>query len=163
MCMMCAGASYDDVIHHHVDLIDQHGWTIMGVDGRMPWAYTVGLRWQLGHPELIVVGIHPSDAAGPLHRIVEAIEDGAVLSPGSTLHVLGGELGFGRVHPDNLAGEWFAAWHPVARAAGHGTTSLRALQVRLAELDDCEVCCGRQRALERRCTVDQLARSRHPR
>lgn len=163
MCMMCAGASRDDVVHHYVGLIEQHGWAIVGVTGEVPWAYTVGLRWYLDHPELIVVGIHPSDAAGAMHRVVEEIEDGAVLSPGSTLHVLGGELGFGRVHHQNLLGEWFAQWSTIARAAGRGTTSLRAVQMRLAELDDCEACFDRQRALERRCTVDQLARTRHAR
>lgn len=110
-----------------------------------------------------MVGIHPSDAAGPLHRVVEQIQGGVTLSPGSTLHMLGGELTFGRIHPENLTGEWFAGWHPVARAAGHGTTSLRALQMRLAELDDCEVCSARQRALERRSSVDHLARTPHPR
>jgi hypothetical protein len=163
MCMMCAGVSHDEVIHHYVDLIEEKGWAMMGVTGEVPWTYTVGLRWHLHHPELIVVGIHPSEAAGAIHRVVEEIEDGAVLSPGSTLHVLGGEVGFGPVHHENLLGEWFAQWHPIARAAGFGTTSLRAVQMRIAELDDCEVCFDRQRALAQRCTVDHLARTRHPR
>lgn len=85
-----------------------------------------------------------------------------MLTRGSTLHLLGGELAFGRVDHRNLVGEWFAQWHPIARAAGHGTTSLRALQVGIAELDDCEACFDRQRALAQRCTVEQLSRVRHP-
>lgn len=163
MCMMCAGASHDDVVHHYVNVIEHHGWAITGVTGAVPWAYTVGLRWYLDHPELIVVGIHPNDVAGTIHRVVDEIEDGAVLSPGSTLHVLGGELDFGRVHHQNLMGEWFAQWHPIARAAGHGTTSLRAVQMRIADHDGCEVLSSHQRALEQRCTVDQLARASRPR
>lgn len=161
MCMMCAGASHDEFVHHYVNVIEEQGWAIVGVTGEVPWAYTVGLRWYLDHPELIVVGIHPSDIAGTIHRVVEEIEEGAVLSPRSTLPVLGGELRLGRVHPQNLLGEWFAQWHPIARAAGHGTTSLRAVQMRITEVDECDVCFGRQRALEQHCTVDQLARTRH--
>jgi hypothetical protein len=72
------------------------------------------------------------------------------------------EVTFGHVHHRNLAGEWFTQWPSVARACGEGTTSLRALQVRVDQLDDCDVCFHRQRALERPCSVSALVAVCHP-
>ncbi len=162
MCMLCAGASHTDVIDHYVRIVDEHGWATVGVTGELPWAYTVGLTWNLGHPELICVGLDPTAAASVLRSVVERIEEGMQLTAGSSKVLLGSDLGFGRVDPRNLLGEWFTLWSPIARAAGHGTASLRALQVRLDELDDCDYCFELQRALERRCRVDALAALEHP-
>lgn len=159
MCIMCTGASHTQVIDHHVRLIDEHGWTITGVTGPLPWTYTIGLTWHLEHPELIVIGMEPTSAAGVLHRVVDRIRAGTALTVGTSLAMVGGDLGFGAVDPRNLLGEWFAQWHPIARASDHAGASLRALQVRLPGPDDRSFC-AEQRALERRCTVDALSRRR---
>jgi hypothetical protein len=73
----------------------------------------------------------------------------------------GVEVAFGHVDHRNLLGEWFAQWRPVARACGQGTTSLRALQVRVDQLDDCDACFDRQRALGQPCSVESLVGVRH--
>jgi hypothetical protein len=94
--------------------------------------------------------------------LVERIEDGEVARPGASFVLPDLEVTFGHVHQRNLAGEWFAQWPSTARACGEGTTSLRALQVRVDQLDDCAVCFDRQRALERPCSVSALIAVRHP-
>lgn len=159
MCIMCAGASHAQVIDHHVQLLDEHGWTVMGVTGPVPWTYTIGLTWHLDHPELVIVGMDPSSAAGLLHQVVDRIRSGTTLTVGKSLAVLGGELRFGAVDHRNLRGEWFTQWHPIARATGHGSASLRALQVRLP-VPDGNAVFSEQRSLEQRCTVDSLRRRR---
>ena len=44
MCIMCDGGTYDDWLDATTASIDARGWTSVGVDGALPWAYTVGLR-----------------------------------------------------------------------------------------------------------------------
>ena len=122
---------------------------------------TVGLRWRLDHPELVVIGVVPTDAHRLLRDIVDRIEDAEAVHAGALIVLPDVEVTFGHVHHRNLLGEWFAQWHPVARACGQGTTSLRALQIRVDQLDDCDVCFDRQRALERPCSVDSLATISH--
>lgn len=163
MCLRCAGLSDDAVAHHYARMIDDHGWAAVGVDAPVPWTYTVGLRWRLDHPELVVVGVEPVDAHHLLHDLIERVEDGETLRSGAIVVLPDVEVTFGHVHHRNLLGEWFAQWPSVARACGQATTSLRALQVRVDQLDDCEVCFDRQRALERPCSVDRLSAVSHPR
>jgi hypothetical protein len=157
MCLRCAGLSDAAVADHYARMIDEHGWAAVGVAAEVPWTYTVGLRWRLDHPELIVIGVDPIDAHHLLRDVVERIENGEALSAGTLVVLPDVEVTFGHVHHRNLVGEWFAQWHAVARACGQGTTSLRALHVRVDQLDDCDVCFDRQRALERPCSVDSLA------
>jgi hypothetical protein len=162
MCLRCAGLSDAAVTDHYARIIDDHGWAAVGVDAPVPWIYTVGLKWELDHPELVIIGVDLVDAHHLLHELVERIEDGHVLGAGSEVLLPDMKVTFGHVHHRNLLGEWFAQWHPVARACGQGTTSLRALQVRVDQLDDGEHWFDRQRALEQPCTVDALAASSHP-
>lgn len=64
MCMMCNGASLDDVRFHIHSLIKRVGWAVVPVQGDRPstsWAYTIGLTTRFDHPELAVVGCEPSD------------------------------------------------------------------------------------------------------
>jgi hypothetical protein len=98
-------------------------------------------------------------------RYARLIDDhgwGRVARPGALVVLPDVEVTFGHVHHRNLAGEWFAQWTVAARTCGEGTTSLRALQVRLDELDGCDICFERQRALERPCSASSLAAVRHP-
>lgn len=162
MCLRCAGWSDDQIAHRYARLIDDHGWAAVAVDADVPWTYTMGLRWRHHHPELIVVGVDPVEAHHLLHDLVGRIEDGEVARPGALIVLPDVEVTFGHVHHRNLAGEWFTQWPSAARACGQGTTSLRALQVRLDQLDGCDVCFDRQRALERPCSASALAAVRHP-
>ena len=161
MCLRCAGLSDAAVADHYARMIDEHGWAAVGVTAEVPWMYTVGLRWRLDHPELVVVGVEPTDAHDLLRDIVDRIEHGETASSGARMALPGVEVAFGHVDHRNLLGEWFAQWHPVARACGQGTTSLRALHVRVDQLDDCDACFDRQRALGRPCSVDSLVGVRH--
>lgn len=162
MCLRCAGWGDEAIARRYARLIDAHGWAAIAVDADVPWTYTAGLRWRHHHPELIVVGVDPIEAHRLLRDLVGRIEAGEVARPGALIVLPDVEVTFGHVHHRNLAGEWFAQWPSAARACGEGTTSLRALQVRIDQLDDCDVCFDRQRALERPCSASALAAVRHP-
>ncbi|MBA2427455.1 MAG: DUF4262 domain-containing protein [Actinobacteria bacterium] len=76
MCMMCEGASLDDVRFHIHGLIEGSGWAVIPVEGNTPyrsWAYTVGLVQTFDHPELVVVGLDPLAAGRLLNSIGDAI------------------------------------------------------------------------------------------
>lgn len=57
MCIMCDGASLDEVRFGIHGIIDRYGWYIQGVEappGGRSWAYTIGLSAAFDHPELII-------------------------------------------------------------------------------------------------------------
>lgn len=163
MRMLCEEHAFGDWIQRMVHLTEQHGWGAVGVQGSTSWAYTIGLTWRHEHPELIVVGGSPEIISGILHRAVDRIGDGERFTHGSVMDADGGSgsLRFGRVHERNLLGEWMGAWPAVARASGHGSTGLRALQVIVRCNGACQAC-DAQILLDRRCTPDDAATVRRP-
>lgn len=165
MCLICDGWTPDEVLAGQVENIDTHGFTLVSVTDPVPWTYSIGLRWRLQIPELIVVGWPAEAAAGVIHCVVEAAEQQRVgLHCGSVVAIGEGSVRFGPVAPDNLAGDWFAQWHRIARASGHGHRPLRALQAQ----PNCASQCGEphdllDHALARRITPDGLALARRRR
>lgn len=158
---MCDGATYEEALEHQVALTEEHGWSLIAVTGELPWTYTIGLRWHLNLPELIVVGWPDRDAAAIIHQVVDAAADGEAPRPGMTLGLPGGTVTFGPVAAENVAGDWFAWWASVAHATGNGFCSLRALQVRPVYGEGCtEPHRLVDHALARRCTPGALARRR---
>ena len=72
MCWECdnPGADY---IGHLVDLIEEHGWAVSGVEATSTdpgWLYTVGLPARYGHPELLI-----ADASTDSARVLNGIAD----------------------------------------------------------------------------------------
>ena len=165
MCLICDGADPEDVLAGQLANIDRYAFTMVHVESEVPWTYSIGLRWTLALPELVVVGWPAEAASHVIHLVVDAARsDPKIARCGGLLTVDKGEIRFGRVDPKNLAGEWFAAWPEVARAAGQGATSLRALQVRPGCAADCrEPHDLLDRALERRRTPETVARFRRAR
>jgi hypothetical protein len=51
-----------------------------------PFAYTTGL-FGLGHPELLVFGLNPHDAAGLINSLGDRIKEGEALLPGMEITV----------------------------------------------------------------------------
>lgn len=85
MCMMCNGASRDDVLFHVHASIERVGWAVVPVvSGTVArsWAYTIGLSSGFGHPELVVVGRRPDSAGLLLNSLGEMVRAGESLSPG---------------------------------------------------------------------------------
>lgn len=81
-------------------VIRQWGWAITYVGGEEcsypgcdqppgddpPFAYTTGL-FGMGHPELLVFGLSPHDAAGMLNTLGDRIREGEPLLPGMMITV----------------------------------------------------------------------------
>lgn len=64
--------------------VAEHGWTVMGVGGDAVWptfAYTIGLT-ELGHPELLMIGLPPPQAQSLLNDMGGAIKVGRRYTPG---------------------------------------------------------------------------------
>lgn len=60
MCMMCDGATPDEMRFMVYGHIEKYGWHIVYVENQKrsaSWAYTIGLSSRFGHPELAVVGV----------------------------------------------------------------------------------------------------------
>jgi hypothetical protein len=93
------------------DLVANHGWAAVGVDGSPPFVYTTGLGALAGHAELIVVGLPNETGKWLLDQAVSAIRDGRTFSPGDTVHGLMGsyDIGVVQVSPDKLESLAFAA------------------------------------------------------
>lgn len=78
-------------------IIDEHGWAVQGVGGNSEtgdptFSYTAGLS-ALGHPELIIVGVHPLASQGILNDLGTAIRGGTRFDSGDIVRgVLGGDL-----------------------------------------------------------------------
>ncbi len=98
MCLRCAGLSSAAVADHFARLIDENGWAAVAVDAGVRWTYTVGLRWELDHPELIVVGLDPVEAHRLLRDLVDRIDAGEVLHEGALVVLPEEEVTFGSVH-----------------------------------------------------------------
>lgn len=84
MCLMCEGKTAAEVRQRYLDLVEQHGWAVCGVEGgaEPPFAYTIGLTRFHGHPELLVSGLDLREATGLLNDVGEDVRDGVRLQAG---------------------------------------------------------------------------------
>lgn len=83
-CRECVDPDFDPVAAHRALLaqIDRDGWAPQGVLGNRAqpeYVYTVGLS-NLGHPELVVVGMHVDDGRVELDSLVPLVLDGLRVS-----------------------------------------------------------------------------------
>ena len=81
----------DQEDRHTAQVIREHGTYIQYVGGdearsEPSFAYTVGL-FGLGHPELLVFGLCPHDAAAVLNELFARVREGADFAPGEHLTV----------------------------------------------------------------------------
>jgi hypothetical protein len=78
MCMMCDGASLDEVRFWVHGTIARFGWAIMTVEEQQSpsWAYTIGLVACFGHPELVLVGQSQAVTHRVLNHMGEAVRRG---------------------------------------------------------------------------------------
>ncbi len=82
MCFQCDNPelSYaDDLDTVIMPLVRRNGWAVQGVEGRQPFAYTVGLT-DCGLPELVVTGLPAAPAAGLLNDVARQVLHEDVLS-----------------------------------------------------------------------------------
>ncbi|WP_165962679.1 DUF4262 domain-containing protein [Occultella glacieicola] len=102
MCLKCQGLTDAEVRAHYLDLIEEHGWAICNVGPgpvSPPMAYTIGMTRFHGHPELLISGLDPSDAAPVLNDLAAEVRDGHAF-------VVGDVIGAGRPHPYRVIEVW---------------------------------------------------------
>jgi len=111
MCMMCDGASPEEVDQWMEATIARAGWAVTGVedDHVVDWAYTVGLVDGFNHPELIVVGMGPG-ALRTLDEIGERVRAGERFGPMSVVEIGEHLFPFGPVDPGQFDTEVFNGW-----------------------------------------------------
>jgi hypothetical protein len=141
MCIMCDGASRDEVLFDVHGAIDRHGWYGCAVEPHPPelgWAYTIGLASR-GHPEFLVVDPPPDIA-----RILQTLAD-SVLETGEIYqHMETGRIGayrarFRRVHASHLGGGLIALWEDYYECTGESVEG-EVLQVVLDVDGACPDC-----------------------
>lgn len=67
-------------------IIDEHGWSVTFVDDAPPFGYSAGMLKTLGHPEVIIFGVHPHHGARIINSIGEAARSGSPLPVNQPVH-----------------------------------------------------------------------------
>jgi hypothetical protein len=136
MCMMCNGASRDEVRFHLHGTISRHGWAIFGVGDHETtgWLYTIGLVAGFNHPELVVVGQEPALAAAVLNHLGERVRRGERFDVADRTAVGDeSEVGLRHVHPVQIELGLLNAWVDYYGALGPPYPEPQALQVVLSD------------------------------
>lgn len=114
MCIMCDGASHDDLLfalHGHVL---RRGWALQAVMGPSPerpgFVYSIGLTAGFDHPELVVVGFDTGLGGSVINEVGEMIRSGRRFAVGEVAQLTGGTVTFGAVHPVHLERGLVASW-----------------------------------------------------
>lgn len=128
MCHICDGGSIADEYERTRDRIDRGEWSLTGVEGRFPWAYTVGLT-DHGYPELVAIGCLTH---GPplLNSVANQVMSGLELRPRQQLEHRGQRIVVDRIDPRHIRNGLMAAWFDYHHWAGVDVPH-RALQLRI--------------------------------
>lgn len=141
MCMMCDGASLDEVRFHVHGGVIQRGWSVMSVeedDTSIGWAYTIGLA-ELHHPELVVVGNDPGFSRSLLDYLGEAVRESAAFAAGAQAVVADTfAVSFVEVHEEQYEKELLAMWFDYYESLGTLPPVLEVLQVVVPERPYCQ-------------------------
>jgi hypothetical protein len=92
VCGVCAGWTPEELLQEHLAAIERHGWSHQMVEGDVtgpPFAYTIGLTRQGGHPEVVVSGLPSAVSCGVLHAVVDRVVAGERLAAGAEVDVAG--------------------------------------------------------------------------
>ncbi|MCU1488121.1 MAG: hypothetical protein JWN67_4867 [Actinomycetia bacterium] len=134
MCIMCDGASRDEVLFGLHGKIERFGFAVQAVEGtelHPPWAYTIGLLDSFDHPELVMVGRPIEDAYRIVGAMADEVCDGRDIEPGELRIVPpDGLLSVNEVDPRHWEGTRFAMWVEYYAAVGADDLEPAALQVR---------------------------------
>jgi hypothetical protein len=131
VCVICDGASEEEVLTGEFMRIAVHGFTMVGIEATPPWTYTIGLVRSFDHPELVVTGLPDDSAAHVMTRVVARIRQGerfTVSSPPVSLCNCT-TVTFGMVHPAQWDQGRFDHWLRYHRWAGDEPPIREAVQV----------------------------------
>jgi hypothetical protein len=113
MCFICDGGTEEQAVEEITQHIIETGWSVQGVlrqNGRLDWAYTIGLAERFDHPELVVTGMCCFPCAGNmLNQAARLVAGGRRPDVGEVLE-LSAPVRLGAVHPDQWRGDRFAVW-----------------------------------------------------
>lgn len=133
MCIQCDGASMDEVLFHLHGIIERNGWAVVPVEaaqGRLGWAYTIGLTERFRHPELVAAGLAPAEAARLLNAGARLIAGGGHLRPDEPDAMAIPAAGEVRpVHHRQLEAGLVAFWVQYYTSLGRHDLPLQALQL----------------------------------
>jgi hypothetical protein len=141
MCMMCNGATFDEVLFELHGLIDRFGWAVLPVEHQLSssWAYTIGLV-EVNHPELTVFGMDAERAGGLLNHLAVLIQEGRKFLDREEITVGTERFRLASVPFHHIQSEWFAFWVNYYGALGPPYPEPRFLEVvphgRLRTLSD---------------------------
>jgi hypothetical protein len=130
MCMMCNGATFDEVLFDIHGLVERYGWAVIPVEqhSSSDWAYTIGLV-EVNHPELTVVGMETERAAGLLNHLALLIQDGRRFRNRDEVTVGTDRFRFASVPFRHLESGRFAFWVNYYGALGPPHPEPRFLEV----------------------------------
>ena len=111
MCDLCDGMAESELLADLKRKVERWGFTCVAVEGSPPWVYTIGLGGRFGHPELVVVGLHPREAHSVIDEAVRLLRGGDRLEIGAAEYFAEGEFEVGEVHPNRWRDGTFAMWH----------------------------------------------------
>jgi len=132
MCIMCDGASRDEVLFGLHRKVLRYGWALQAVGGddeRADWIYTCGLSSGFTHPELVIVGGRLEDSARALNEVGELVRGGRRFEAGDRVDLTRGTITFDEVHPVHLSDGLVAVCDEYHEALGGPQVTERVLQV----------------------------------
>jgi hypothetical protein len=114
MCILCDGASRDELLFSLHAAIEERGWIVQpvaGGEGNPPWAYSIGLSNRFDHPEMVMVGGELRASCLLLLAIGDQIAEGAVILPGMTVATTDDyRFRVATVHPSHFSIGTLALW-----------------------------------------------------
>jgi hypothetical protein len=90
--MKCAGWSDQEIRNWYLKMIQNHGWAVIAVaegEAEAAFAYTIGLTRFHGHPELLISGMHASDAQAVLNELGAEVRRGTRFTAAHVLRQTG--------------------------------------------------------------------------
>jgi hypothetical protein len=133
MCMMCNGASRDEVLFSLHSAIEQRGWIVQPVAGgesNEPWAYTIGLSDRFDHPELVMVGSELRVSCLLLLAIGDRIAEGVEIRPGMTVATTDDRrFRVTTVHPNHFTNGTLALWDLYYSSLGRPLPPAHAIEI----------------------------------
>lgn len=137
MCIMCEGASHDDVLFNLHGHVLRRGWALQAVFGKPPdgpgWVYSIGLAATFDHPELVFVGMDLEVGASVINELGELIRSGSQFDDGDEVELPGGTVTFAEIHPVHIERGLVASWVNYYGSLGRGLPPVCFLQVVLPE------------------------------
>ncbi|HEY4333660.1 MAG TPA: DUF4262 domain-containing protein [Ilumatobacteraceae bacterium] len=85
-----------------------HGWSVVQVEGKRPFAYSVGILETLAHPELVVMDMKLDSALSLINYVGGVIRDNGGMADPDVLRLDG--ISLVDVHAKHVRSDLFGSW-----------------------------------------------------